>query len=69
MIYKKELGTALETGRAQLFFSVVSGLVVISLAYSLATASSYLNGQILTLDGGWILFLIFLEIFFHLFKN
>ena len=27
---------------------------VASLAYSLATASSYLNGQILTLDGGWI---------------
>ena len=27
---------------------------VASLAYSLATASSYLNGQILTFDGGWI---------------
>ena len=27
---------------------------VASLAYSLATASSYLNGQILALDGGWI---------------
>ena len=25
-----------------------------AMAYSLATASSYLNGQILTLDGGWI---------------
>ena len=45
MIYKKELSTALETGRAQLFFSVVSGLVVISLVPMRDRKSTRLNSS------------------------